>query len=404
MNSPSAVSSEFSRSFIQYHQEALNKGIEAYWHFCRRVSKKMERDPVTPLCIFFSAALPKIVAKSLPPARAMRVSRIREWDRDRSLLASLHPPVIESPKPSLRSPTQANEMAFRWAEDVLAQPSIQLRQFTSSLDGFFAKHLEGPVGCRVANVILDGRRFILVADSPMMPSVHGCKKPLLLELERRLDTSSPVALFRDKCLRDVRSERATLRRILDGVDPKGHLYGMESPLYFVAHAITEVTRAQRFQIKLDPSLLIELIADNPILEGAWTEFKRQDHDTLSRLYIASVEACRSDPEALTTIPDHNRYANRMLVFSYLGLARVGLLKRWVPEQAYALTAQCLENPNDKELNLRFIKEVIWGLRAREMVRNVRSVLSTLGTDMEVVVFAEAVHMRALVKGLQKEMR
>lgn len=302
----------------------------------------------------------------------------------------------------------AHEDAAAWAARLFStsHSAKPIRQFASSVDALLRERL-GPAlfDSHVAHVILDRRRYVLIADQhlnmafrhtlePLIHSIHDCR------------ASKPIALFVESVVRDRECERGFYTPYLKGQKPSELLLGPEPKMFLISKWITESHDILHGRRKPDTKSLLFASMTNPAFREAWTVLKRgQLSSDIAAVIPALDESSRvalGNPALGYALLIKQPFCSQdeLWVHLYLKLVEVSLNLGWI-DKAYTSYVQAyLKDPKSARSVSQFIDKVNFELRDRLVSANIRSVVSSLPADVEVVVFMGWGHMKGLIQGLQ----
>lgn len=304
----------------------------------------------------------------------------------------------------------APDKTRQWAERVSKEQTYEtaLSAFATPLDSLFLKELGTKAyGASVAKVVINGRRYVLVAENH-----YDIKFALLkVALINAINGSATHALFVEGVSHIPEDEETAFNSSIKNGTFKGRLYGIDDlPLinlqtYFTGRAFESSGELKKAQIKRLEFLKAthESMGDREI----WEKFKRVNRDHSLDEMIATIDSLLT-----TLIKTKEHLAKKELVTGIVRSHKLSKSEQW--KRLYEGLTLCLLQENQIPADLRKLalavlkgdQRLLEALFARTMeardpvmVRNIKETLAKLPATTEAVVIVGFLHMPRIVAGL-----
>jgi hypothetical protein len=297
-----------------------------------------------------------------------------------------------------------------WAERVSQEQTYEtsLSAFASPLDSLFLNELGAEAyGASVAKVIINGRRYVLVAETHYEVKFALLKAALI----NAINGSATHALFVEGVTHIPEDEEAAFNSSIKNGTFKGRLYGIDDltlinlQTYFSGRALESSGGLKKAQIKR-----LEFLKSNHESMGdreIWEKFKRVNRDPSLDEMIATIDSVLTH---LRKIKDHLAKEQLLMLAVrspklskseqwkrlYEGLMLCLLQESQIPAEVRKLTLAVLQG--DQSLHREFFTRT---MEARDpvMIQNIKETLAKLPPATEAVVIVGFLHMPRIVAGL-----
>lgn len=304
------------------------------------------------------------------------------------------------------SPKTQISNALLWGEELMIREgeALPISEFDSCLDDFIRRSIgEELFSSNIAKVIINGTRFVLIADRHQNQAFRGLLMPLIEEINRY--QNGKIALFLESQPRNELIEQQVFSHFLQGMPIQGLFFGME---HEIVGMITHWLYIANLLQKKSPSTVYNTyqwdlcydLSVKPYYRSLWKKLKKQVLEPSVRSLIDQIDQLvgilRTEMPKQSVDSFLSKFSNACWIELLKKLIEECLKVSPFNDSEIHLTKQALTTLGQDAFSNNFYT-LNFETRDYYITQNIVNVLPSLPKDCEVVLFVGYAHMQGITR-------